>query len=80
MGVKVTRRSGAEIIATHFCNDIADVRDGVYQNYRPAVYVVGNDYYCSPPVGQKPPSNAPGKPWKQIGEHYGRAVFESEAQ
>lgn len=78
--VKQVRRSAAEIIAFHFSSDIADVRDGLYQNYRPSVYVVGNDYYCSPAAGQKPPREAPGAPWERVAEYYGRTIFVSKAE
>jgi hypothetical protein len=53
------------------------VSDGLYQNYRPSVYVVGDDYLCCPAGSKKPP--APDRfVWKVVGEHYGRKVYLSE--
>jgi len=75
---QTTRRTAAEIIAVHFCSDITDIRDGLYQRYRPSVYVVGNDYYCAPAVGQKPPREAPGEPWRALAEYYGRTIYVSD--
>lgn len=69
------RRTAAEIIAFHFCIDIKDVQDCRYQATRyasPAVYTMGNHYYCSPKAGQKPPK---GWNWEKIGEHYGHDVM-----
>jgi hypothetical protein len=76
----MVKRSAAEIIAMHFCADIADVRDSTYQNYRPTVYTVGDDYYCCPPAGQKPPRTPPGGPWHPLAEYYGRTIYLSEME
>lgn len=70
-------RTAAEIIAFHFCSDISDVQEGRYQPTRyasPAVYTLGDDYYCSPREGQKPPK---GFAWEKIGRHYDRDVMRS---
>jgi hypothetical protein len=69
------RRSAAEIIAFHFCSDIADIRDARYQPgvyYAPALYTLDDDYYCVPSKTQKPP-----KPWRwhPLAEHYGRTIY-----
>jgi hypothetical protein len=75
------RRSGAEIIAFHFCSDISEVRDMVYQptRYRnPYVYVWGEDYYCCPTERQKPPQGFDFDDtfkWESIATHYGRTVY-----
>lgn len=75
MGVKI--KQGKEIIGTHLNRDIADVADGLYQHFVPAVYVMGDDYYCCPPGNRKPP--APDRfVWKVDGEHFGRKVYISE--
>jgi hypothetical protein len=75
MGSKI--KQGREIIAFHYSWNISDVSDGLYQNFRPAVYVVGDDYFCCPPGNGKPP--APDRfVWKVVGEHYGRKVYISE--
>ena len=73
----MTRKTAAEIIAFHFGNDIADVRDSRYQPTRltdPAVYVIGNDYFAAP-SNNAPPRHDVGLPWEAIGEHYGRKVY-----
>lgn len=70
------RRTAAEIIAFHFSSDIRDIQDARYQSTRyaaPAVYSIGDHYYCSPKAGQKPPSDWSG--WERIGHHYGRDVM-----
>jgi len=70
------RRTAAEIIAYHFCSDIRDVQDGRYQATRyasPAIYVIDDDYYCSPPTGKEPPASF-GK-WSKIGTWYDRGVY-----
>lgn len=69
------RRTAAEIIAFHFCSDIRDVQSCRYQPTRytaPALYTIGDHYYCSPLPTQTPP-----KPWRweKIGTHYGRDVM-----
>jgi hypothetical protein len=71
----MTTRTAPEIIATHLCSDIYDVKDARYQSTRyvaPAVYSIGNHYFCAPSGSQKCP-----KPWKweKVGEYYDRAVF-----
>lgn len=71
------KRSAAEIIAMHFSSDIQDIREGRYQNYSPVVYVVGDDYYCSPANGVKPTKEAPGEPWEMIAEYYERKIYVS---
>ena len=70
------RRTAAEIIGFHFSCDIRDVQDGRYQSTRyasPAIYTLGDDYFCSPPAGAAPPAKF-GK-WELLGEHYGRGVY-----
>jgi hypothetical protein len=72
---KPKRRTAAEIIAFHFSTDIRDVQEGRYQPTRyssPALYTIGDDYYCSPTAGQSPPK---GFKWKRIGRHYERDVY-----
>lgn len=79
---KTIRRSGAEIIAFHFCADISEVRDMVYQPtvYRtPRVYVWGEDYFCAPTERQKLPEQGKTFNWKFEGEHYGRKLYRSLA-
>lgn len=75
------RRSGAEIIAFHFCSDIADIRESVYQptRYRaPYVYTVGNDYFCCPAAGQTPPKHRDHAfDWHSVGTYYGRTVYQA---
>ena len=71
------RRTAAEIIATHLCWDMREVSDCRYQPTRyatPAVYSIGNHYYCSP---SKITTRMPmGKTvWDFVGAYYGRSVF-----
>jgi hypothetical protein len=77
------RRTAAEIIAFHFCSDIADIRDARYQPSKyasQAIYVVGDDYYCAPNKGQRPKWIAPGKAWREIAEYYDRKIYVSEME
>ena len=72
-----TRRTAAEIIATHLMWDIADVRDERYQPTRyasPAIYNMGG-YYFSAPSDNRAPKADVGQPWEEVGEYYGRKVF-----
>lgn len=72
------RRTGAEIIAFHFCSDISEVRDMVYQPTRfrsPYVYVWGEDYYCCPTDRQKPPKGDGAFKWELVATHYGRTIY-----
>ena len=69
------RRTAPELIGFHLGWDIADVSDGRYQPsryQRPAVYVCGDDYYCAPSTGQRPPADWQ---WDEVGEYYGRKVY-----
>lgn len=73
-------KQAAEIIAFHFCADLAEMRDQRYQpgTYTsPAVYVVGQDYYCAPAAGKLPGNKFPGQPWQPVATYYGRTVYES---
>jgi hypothetical protein len=72
------RRTSAEIIAFHFGSDIRDIQAARYQPSRyasPALYAIGDHYYCSPTYRQSPPS---GWKWTEIGEHYGRKVYRAD--
>jgi hypothetical protein len=75
-----TRRTAAEIIATHLMWDIADVRDERYQPTRyasPAIYNMGGDYFSAPSDNRAPKADV-GQPWEEVGEYYGRKVFRSK--
>jgi hypothetical protein len=78
---KPVRRSGAEIIAFHFCSDIGEVRDMVYQPtvYRVCrVYTLGDDYYCCPTERQQLPRDARHPTmfdWKPVAAYYGRTIY-----
>ena len=77
------RRTAAEIIAFHFFSDINDIRDARYQPSRfvnPAVYVVGDDYYCAPANGKLPSAINLGKAWREVDEYYGRKIYVSEME
>lgn len=70
------KRSAAEIIAFNFCLDIGDVREYRYQPTRytaPAIFAMGEFYYCSPSSNQSPPKSF--GTWQLIGEHYGRKIY-----
>lgn len=69
------RRTAPEIIAFHFCSDIRDISDGRYQPTRytaPAIYTVGEDYYCCPSGSQKLPK---GFAWEKLATYYGRDIY-----
>ena len=75
--MKTIRRTAANIIAFHFGWDIRDVSDTRYQSTRyssPSIYTIGDSYYAAP-SNNLPPKNMKGG-WVEIGEHYGRKVFE----
>jgi hypothetical protein len=83
--VKKIRRSAAEIIAFHFCSDIGEVRDMVYQptRYRnPYVYCWGEDYFCCPTDRQKLPKHRDdiddGFKWVEVATYYGRKVYRAK--
>jgi len=81
---KTIRRSAAEIIAFHFCSDIAEVREMIYQPTRymnPNVYVWGEDYFCAPTARQKLPKHLDdidAFDWKAEGTYYGRTVYRAK--
>lgn len=60
---KARRVSPAEAIATWFCADVADVREGRYQAGRTAcpVFVIGEDYFAATP-GARLESKEPKEP------------------
>lgn len=80
---KRQKYTGAYIIAFHFCSDVRDVTENRYQPTRyvsPAIYTLGDDYYCCPAAGKDPPRNrdfTDAWEWEPIGEHYGRTVYRS---
>ena len=71
------RRTAAEIIAFHFGWDMSDVSETRYHPTRlsnPSIYAMF-DGYMAAPSNNLPPKNMKGK-WSEIGEHYGRKIFE----
>lgn len=73
----IVRRTAANIIGFHFGWNITDVSETRYQSTRytsPSIYVLGDSYYAAP-ANNLPPKNMKGA-WEEIGEHYGRKVFE----
>jgi hypothetical protein len=68
------RVTAAERIAFLTGQDFADMKDCRYQptRYKVAVYVLGNDYYCSP-AGKALPDV--GYPWEEIGEYKDQKVY-----
>jgi hypothetical protein len=84
---KITKRvSAIEAIAVHLCSDESEIKD---YNYQPSlfpgvkVYSIGEDYFCSPRKGQKPPTldrdgQERGFQWEKVFEWQGREVFYSK--
>jgi len=55
------------------------MRDQRYQPTRyssPAIFTVGDDYYCAPTKGQKLPA---GWNWKAKATYYGRDIYEASS-
>lgn len=50
-------KSAAELIGNYVGWDMQEVNSNKYQpgQYSCSVFTIGNDYYCCPPHGQKPP-------------------------
>jgi hypothetical protein len=74
------KRSAAEKIADALGMDIADVRDGRYQPSKypkPAVYVVGDDYYA---VSDSAPRYCVGQPWERVSSWRGDDVWCSKIE
>lgn len=79
------RYTAPEIIATHLCCDIYDIKGSRYQPTlfnQVAVYTYGEDYFCCPTKTQKPPEkdrngNERGFVWKPVWFHEktGRKVY-----
>lgn len=78
---KAKKYSAPYIIGFHFGSDMRDISEGRYQPTRyasPAVYVVGNDYYCAPSGSQKPPARD-GWNWQPLATYYGRTIYTAKA-
>jgi hypothetical protein len=73
------RVTAAERIAFQTGTDFAEMKECRYQPTRyatTAVYVLGNDYYCSPTRGKLP--NV-GYFWEPIGNCYNHTVYRAVA-
>lgn len=73
------RRTAPEIIGFHLGWDIREVSETRYQPTRysaPALYTIGQSYYCAPSGSQTPPK---GWQWTKVATHYGRDVFRADA-
>ncbi|MDR3449533.1 MAG: hypothetical protein P4M15_07290 [Alphaproteobacteria bacterium] len=76
------RRTAAELIGIHLCSDIRDIQECRYQPTRfasPAVYSIGEYYFCSPtgmktklPVDREVPNRWQ---WEEVGMYYNRPIF-----
>jgi hypothetical protein len=70
------RRTAAEIIGFHMSSDIRDIQECRYQPTRyasPAVYTIGDFYYCCP---SSPTQKMPmGGIWEFVAMYYGRSIF-----
>jgi hypothetical protein len=68
----------AQIIAHHrslgaspvSAADIAAMR---FEHFKPAVYHIGEDYFCAPDEGETPPED-PRFAWQVIATHFGRNI------
>lgn len=72
----MARYTAPYIIGFHFGSDMRDISEGRYQPTRytaPAVYVVGNDYYCVPSGSQHPPKGD--WEWRPLAAYYGRTIY-----
>lgn len=70
-------KNAAEIIAFVLGQDYADMKEARYQPTKTSipVYVIGEDYYCSPTAKQKLPG---GFIWIPLSTAYGRTVYKSK--
>ncbi len=69
------RRTAAEIIATHLGYDLAEMSDYRYQPtsyHSPALYTIGDYYFCAPRKGQRCSKTWN---WHLVGRYYERDVF-----
>lgn len=75
-------KSAASMIAWWFCTDSASISETKYQHGRTTipVYVLGDDYYCCPPVGGAPARHRDGDNWKwqEIGRLDGRSIYRAK--
>ena len=75
------RVTAAERIAFLTSTDFAEMKECRYQSTRyasPAVYVLGNDYYCSPTNYMRKFPDV-GYRWELIGTAYGHGVYCAKA-
>lgn len=71
------RITAAEVIATHIGYDLAEMSEYRYQPTRypnPAVYAIGDTYYCAPAAGGRLHLDWN---WKATATVLGRTVYEA---
>lgn len=72
------RRTAAELIAFHLGWDWNDVKECRYQSTRyvsPAIYALGDSYFCAPTERQKLPEPEEFGLWEKVGDAYGRPIY-----
>ena len=76
--MKKQRRSAAEIIATFYCMDLAEMSTYRYQPTQyvaPAIYSLGPTDYVAAPSNGRMRKGYCNLEWEQIGEIHGRPIF-----
>lgn len=73
-------KRAAEYIAELIGMDLADMKDYRYHYGHTScpVYAIGNDYFCCPSTGQKPPKGWEWKP-QDVSSRDGRIVYKATA-
>jgi hypothetical protein len=72
------RRTAAEVLATFYSMDMAEMSEYRYQPTRfanPAIYTIGGTGYAAAPASGKMPPNYCDLKWKRAGEMFGRPIF-----
>ena len=72
------KRTAPEVIGFHLGWDMRDVSDCRYQPSRyasPAIYTLGDDYWCCPSGTQKPSADFN---WTAEATHYGRTIYRAK--
>lgn len=72
--MKTVRRTAKELVAIHLGYDITEMNDYRYQptrHVRPALFTIGDYYYCAP-MGYSLPKEWK---WELVGTYYDRNVY-----
>jgi hypothetical protein len=76
--MKKRRVTAAEVIATHYLMDLAEMKEYRYQPTRytnPAIYSLGPTDYCAAPASGKMPPRYCDMDWQPDGEALGRVIW-----